>query len=68
MYHEKYSYLCTSAGAHNEKERVETTNADAYVGIKLGVVPVGKSDGGGSIEEGTGLVNISTSRRTFCSN
>lgn len=45
---------------------VETTNADGDVGIKLGVVPVGKSDGGGSVEEGTGLVSISTSCRTFC--
>ena len=46
---------------------VETTNADADVGIKLGVVPAGKSASGGSVEEGTGLVNISTSRRMFCS-
>ena len=46
---------------------METTNADADVGIKLGVVPAGKSASGGSVEEGTGLVNISTSRRMFCS-
>lgn len=46
---------------------VETTNEDADIGIKLGVVPAGKSAGGGSAEEGTGLVNISTSCRTFCS-